>query len=455
MQVMTTTKQRVTDLGRLAAVAVLGVMSGCALVPGSGAPAADAGSSRSAAAPMQQAAKPAAAVPAPAAAAAAAPAPAAAAAPAPAGPPPIMPVDQAILFAANNLFRNAPVPPGGPAPYPVVVDPLIDGNSGVRTRATEAMGATIGSLVKEKYPTFQMQPFSTGTLARAPLLFIGTFTAVDAKGQNAGPREWYRVCLALVDLRTGTIVSKGFARARPDGVDHTPTLFFQDAPAWAPDASVSGYVRTCQGTKAGDAIKPEYWDKIVGAALINDAITAYEAGRYEDALDLYRGVQRTPSGDQLRVHNGVYLASWKLGRKEEAAEAFGRIVDFGLQRKQLGVKFLFRPGSTLFVADNKVSAPYRIWLGEIGARARSVSDCLEVAGHSSRTGPEPLNVRLSQMRAEHVKREITGGRRAAPRDKVIATGMGSSKNISGLGTDDARDAIDRRVEFKVVPCKPA
>jgi hypothetical protein len=30
--------------------------------------------------------------------------------------------------------------------------------------------------------------------------------------------------------------------------------------------------------------------------------------------------------------------------------------------------------------------------------------------------------------------------------------MGSSQNLSGLGTDDMRDALDRRVEFKVKEC---
>ena len=87
-------------------------------------------------------------------------------------------------------------------------------------------------------------PFTTASLARSPLLFIGTFTPVDREGKNAGPREWHRVCLALVDLRSGVIVSKGFARARMEGVDLTPTAYYLDSPAWAPDPVVQGYVGT-------------------------------------------------------------------------------------------------------------------------------------------------------------------------------------------------------------------
>ena len=36
--------------------------------------------------------------------------------------------------------------------------------------------------------------------------------------------------------------------------------------------------------------------------------------------------------------------------------------------------------------------------------------------------------------------------------RVIASGVGSKEQLVGTGTDDMRDALDRRVEFKPVPC---
>ena len=245
------------------------------------------------------------------------------------------------------------------------------------------------------------------------MLFIGTLTPVDAKGGNSGDREWYRVCLALLDLKTGKIASKGFARASPEGVDHAPTQFFDEVPAWSPDQTTSGYVRTCQGTRAGETIKAEYFDRLVASALINDAIIAYEAGRYEEALDLYRGVQSAGAGDQLRVYNGIYLANWKLGRTAQASEAFGKIVDYGLTNKRLAVKFLFKPGSLVFLSDPKISAPYPIWLSEIAKRTKTSTTCLEVSGHSSRTGPEPLNIRLSTLRPNRYARSWSAMRQEA------------------------------------------
>ena len=427
-------------LATIASAALL-ALAGCAEAPrSSSATAAAAEPQRSAAASV-----------------AAAPAAPAASAPAAAPPPPIMPFEQALLFAANNLFGNTNVEAavsgrgGGAAKLPLVIDPLVDGNSGFQTLATETMEARVTELVKSKYERFELQPFNTATLAKGPLLFIGTFTAVNMDGTNKPGRDWHRVCLALVDLKSGKIVSKGFARAAMEGVDMTPTAFFLDSPAWAPDPATQGYVRTCQGTKAGDPINPQYWDRIMAAAMINDATQAYAQGHYEEALDLYRGVRRQPGGDQLRVHNGEYLAAAKLGRKDEAAQAFARIVDFGLAQNQLGLKFLFRPASTLFLADPQVSGPYHMWLAQVAQRAAQRTACLEINGHTSRSGPEPMNERLSLMRAQTVKQRIDAAAPSLAR-RTSAVGRGSTQNLSGLGTDDARDALDRRVEFKVKDC---
>ncbi|MGB7991108.1 MAG: OmpA family protein [Candidatus Methylophosphatis roskildensis] len=389
-----------------------------------------------------------------AAPAAATAAPAAPAAPPP--PPPIMAFEDAVQFAANNLFAKAdlPVNRGIGDRYPLVIDPLVDGNSGVQSTATQTMETRISALVKSSFPKFEIKPFNSENLVRGPLLFIGTFTPVDKEGKNAGPREWYRVCLALVDLRSGLIISKGFARASPQGIDHTPTAFFLDSPAWAPDPATQGYVKTCQGTKAGDPINPVYLDRVFAAAQINEGMQAYSAGRYDEALDIYRGVLRGGAGDQLRVHNGIYLSSWKLGRRDEAMKAFAKLVDFGLGQNRLGIKFLFRPGSTQFWSDKEINGPYDLWLRQIAATAAQRSSCVEVSGHTSRTGSEPINDRLSLMRAQYISQRLASD---APqlRPRLSSIGKGWHENIIGIGTDDSRDILDRRVEFRVSPCSAA
>ena len=156
-----------------------------------------------------------------------------------------------------------------------------------------------------------------------------------------------------------------------------------------------------------------------------------------------------PGGDQFRTYIGLYLTYQKLGDRTAEEEAFRRLVDYGLAHKRLAVKFLFQPGSTSFVSDPKVSRSYETWLHDIARESAQRDACLEVTGHTTPTGPPPINDRLSLLRAEYIKGRIDA---IEPRltTRTIANGVGSRENLVGTGADDESDALDRRVEFKVI-----
>jgi outer membrane protein OmpA-like peptidoglycan-associated protein len=369
-----------------------------------------------------------------------------------AAPPPPTPVafDAALLKAANDLFSKAKLD-GAPDKVTLVIDPLIDGVTGAQSSATRLEEKKVVELVKSNYPRFQVARFSSETVAKSPIVLIGTFTAINNAGVAGGARDAYRICLALADLKTKTIISKGVARALPEGIDPTPTAFFADSPIFAKDVSIDAYIKSCQGTKVGDTIDQAYADRILVASLVNDGIEAYDAGRYRDALDVYQSALKTPGGEQLRVFNGIYLANYKLRRTKPAMEAFGKLVDYGLKGDRLAVKFLFKPGSTQFNTDSKVRAPYSAWLEKIAERTAANKGCLEVVGHTSATGLAAINDRLSGLRADYIKDRLEDNERSL-RGRIIASGKGSREMIVGTGRDDASDALDRRAEFKVVKC---
>ncbi len=370
------------------------------------------------------------------------PAPAAAAAP---PPPTPVPFDEALLKAANDLLSKANLTTDKAI---LTVDPLIDGATGAQSVATRSMGRRIVDLVKSNYPKFQVEKFSTATIAKSPIVLIGTFTLINNAGQAGGPRDAFRICLALADLKSSKIVSKGVARAKPEGVDTSPTSYFSDSPVLAKDPATEAYIKSCQGTRPGDPIDQVYTDRILAAAFINDAIDAYDARKYREALELYQNAVRTPGGDQLRARNGIYLTNWKLNRRQAAAEAFASALDYGFSSDRLAVKFLFRPGSTQLT--DRAGAPYSMWIQQIARRGAKAGACMELVGHTSPTGPEPLNRRLSVLRAEAVKDRLESVDPALSK-RMIANGVGSSENLIGSGKDDPSDALDRRVEFKVIP----
>ena len=363
--------------------------------------------------------------------------------------PPILPFDQAVANAANTVFTAAPA-----GSYRVVIDPLVDGVTGYGSRATDGIQAQVTDLVQRQYPRFSIEKFSPDALKESPLVLVGTFTPVNGQNQTVGPREAYRFCLVLGDLKTGKVVAKGVARSQLTGVDATPTTVFRESPVWTTDPATQAYISTCQATRVGDPVNKEFLDGLRTASLISQGDQAYNAGQYQSALSLYTAAKTSPAGDQLKAYNGIYLTRWKLNQVAEASTAFGDAIAYGLSRNRLAVKFLFQPGSTQFYQDPQVSGQYPIWLEQIAQQTAQqtakANGCIEVTGHTSRTGSQQINEQLSLQRANYVKGQLE---RDAPQlsGHLIANGAASSQMMVGTGKDDLSDALDRRVEFKPLP----
>lgn len=378
--------------------------------------------------------------------------PAAAPAAAPPAPPPPTPVpfEDAVTAAATALFEKARAATGD-GRVEFVIDPLIDGTVGAQSSTTQTVERRILDLVKSKYPSFEPQPFMSVFLSKTPLVLVGTFTPISHAGQVQGPKDAYRVCLTLADLKTHQVVAKGVSRAKIDGINPVPTAFAGDAPIWAKDPATDAYIKVCQGTKLGEQIDPGYTNRMLASALINEATLAYDGHRYKEALDLYKTALATEGGQQLRAYSGVYLANWKLGRGDDADYAFGELVYNSLQAKKLGARILFKPGSTAYVADRKLAGQYPMWLKHIARHVADTAQCLEVIGHTSRTGTEPVNDKLSADRAEAIRAKLVEEVPSLA-TRITTKGVGWRENLIGTGRDDASDAPDRRVEFKLVSC---
>lgn len=369
-------------------------------------------------------------------------------------PRPVLPFDEAVLDAANQLLGSAKLPKAaGGERWPLTVDPFVDGLTGVQSNATQALGARVVRLIREDHAQFEVLAFDGATIGRSPWILIGTLTGVNAERKAEGRREAYRICLALADSRTGKLVGTGLAFAKADGVDPMPVPFYRDAPVLAEDAATQVYIESCQGMTPGNPVHPAYLDRILVAATLAEAADAYGAGQYAAALKLFEAAERMPGGGQLRTYTGLYLTQWRLGRRDAASQAFARMVDQGLDGKRLGVKFLFRPGTATLWSDPGVGPPlpYSTWVAVMASSAAKRNGCLIVVGHASATGSEAVNNRLSLMRAKAIERQLVQ-RAPALAKRTTVVGAGSRETVVGNGRDDASDALDRRVELKTVDC---
>jgi outer membrane protein OmpA-like peptidoglycan-associated protein len=330
----------------------------------------------------------------------------------------------------------------------IVLDPMLDAATGQQTAATTLLETRVGERLATKGDAFEILPFTSANLARAQLLLTGTMTRVD--GDAGARKKALRIQLALTDLKAGTVVAQASALARDEGLDHTPLAYYRDSPVLVKDKVIEGYVRTT-ATPPGQRADPLYLERIAQATVIHEATTLYNQERYVEALGKYRSALAMPAGEQIRVVNGIYLAAAKLGRTAEAEQAFARVVALGIAYNELGVKFLFNPGSTEFWSDPKVSGAYPMWLRQIARESTNAKVCMNIVGHTSHTGSEPTNDALSLQRANFIRQRLVG-EASTLAAKTKTSGMGFRQNIVGSGTDNAVDALDRRVEFKIVPC---
>ena len=346
-----------------------------------------------------------------------------------------------LVKVEKTLLRTPTGPRRG-----VVIDPMLDTTTGQQTTATTLLEQRVTERMKAKFDQFEFLPFQAASLGRAQYLLTGTMTRVPSQPT----KKVLRLNLALTDLRSGTVIAQASALAREEDIDNTPLRYYKDSPVLLKDKVIEGYTRTT-ASPPGQKADVYYLERIAAATLITEANTLYNAERYQEALGQYRNVLATPEGEQLRTLSGIYLTSVKLGKIADAEKAFAKVVALGFAYNELGVKFLFNPGSTEFWSDAKISGAYGMWLRQIARESLAANACMNIVGHTSNSGPSPINDALSLKRAAYIRQRLTVESAAlGPRTKV--TGMGFHQNIVGSGTDNSFDALDRRVEFKIIPC---
>jgi hypothetical protein len=360
--------------------------------------------------------------------------------------------DQAVTQATDSLATQTQKLPAFMAKLDkrtLVIDPMVDSSSGQQTALTRQLEDKVGARLASNYPQLPVLTFQLANLNRSDYVLTGTTTRLQNARQGTG-RAPFQIDLALTEIKTGTVVAHASAKARDDGLDTTPTPYYRDSPVLVKDKVVEGYIST-SSTPPGQPATKDYFERLATATTINEATIAYNDDKYQQSLDLYKTALASPSGDQLRTLDGIYLASWKLGRMQDAEQAFGKIVAHGIASSNLGVKFLFNPGTTDFWSDPKVSGPYAIWMRQIARQTTQAKVCMDIVGHTSRTGSEPYNDKLSAQRAATIRQKL-GSESSELMTRTKTSGMGFRENIIGTGTDDASDSLDRRVEFKIVGC---
>lgn len=350
------------------------------------------------------------------------------------------------LMAQLNNKLPTPVPPDE---ITVAVEPMIDANTAEVTKVSRRIEEIIFDETSKQFPKIKMQLLNSKSAETAKYMLTGMIKPEPKDGAE-GLASYY-IRSAIVDLKTHRVVASADARAIDRKLDATPISAFQDNPMYTKDRRVDSLAKIMEA-EPGQLADKEYMGGLTTAALMADGDRMYDGKSYEKALGYYREASLRNDGQAMRTYAAMYQAYRKLNRMEDAEVAFGRMVALGHKTNNINIKLLFGVGSTQFIADQDLRSQYTIWLRQIARHFAKSDSCLNIVGHSSRTGNETFNESLSLQRAQYVQSLLKSDfQNIMARSKAV--GRGWKENITGLGSDDIRDAVDRRVEFRIVPCR--
>ncbi|MFC1826148.1 OmpA family protein, partial [Thermodesulfobacteriota bacterium] len=274
---------------------------------------------------------------------------------------------------------------------------------------------------------------------------LGSYKTLFAKT----PSKNYHVYGEVRGLADPKVIGKAGVWISDMELDYTPTAIYRDSPLY-----LQGSTMTKPAQVQYQPYEEDFLDiSLKTRAMLIEARMAYEHKDYTAAKALFSMAAQRQDGQDLGTYAGLYLANHKLGRLEEAEKAFAKVVSISVEKYRfLTVKYLFGVNSVDFLQDENLKARYDTWIRHIGQYFHNTNYCLRIVGHASRTGTEAYNYKLSLERAKSIQKRLQNTfPEVVQRSETV--GRGFSENIAGIGTDDERDALDRRVELFIVDCK--
>jgi len=328
----------------------------------------------------------------------------------------------------------------------LVLDPFIEASSGEVVKVSRQIEDIFIAKTQQDFKNMTMTQMTPKNLVRANYLVSGVLLFDNFQGHNSpDQKKYYHVSSSVIDLKTGKIVANSEVWLSDTQLDNLPVL---DSPLLTKDKRTDSLVKTA--TKpVGELAEKEYYDSLETQALLAEAETAYEKSDYQTALTLFNAAAKREDGRIMKTYAGLYRTHLKLKDMNAAEQAFSELVAIGMAEKNLSAKFLFAVNSTNFPPNS--DREYTLWLRQIGQHFARSDRCLHIIGHSSRTGGRDYNLKLSKQRAQSIQTRLKNNFLQVM-EKSVALGRGFDQCINCAGTDDAKDAVDRRVEFKIIDC---
>jgi outer membrane protein OmpA-like peptidoglycan-associated protein len=334
---------------------------------------------------------------------------------------------------------------GAPA---VVVVPFVDANLGEVVKVSRDIENLVSGWLVDS-GSFRVSTLRPDNLVDAHYVLFGVLLLDDYRRKGQPTEKRYHIIVSAVDHETRDIAAHAEVWIAESDLDYTPSALYRGSPMFPRDKRLASMVAIAR-SPPGKPADHEYYDSLETNALLAEAESYFDEADYAHARSLFKRVTSRQDGKVLKAYLGLYRTDVALHDMIAAEIAFRDLVAVGANTG-LNTKFLFQVNSTEFVADEALRAQYEMWTRQIGRYFSSDDRCINIVGHSSRTGTAERNRKLSLERSRLIRERIVSAAPAVAK-RAKALGMGADENIVGSGTDDDKDSLDRRVEVVIVEC---
>jgi len=337
----------------------------------------------------------------------------------------------------------------GPATVTFVFNPFVEVGSGQVTHQSLAIEDLFFQEISSYSDRFKVTRISQESLQQADYIVNGIIQ-YEARSTTEA-KKYHHVSAVVVDRKEQVIVAKNEVWVDAPNLDYTPTPSYQDNPLYLTKNQMLQWLIETVKSSVGTPVSGGYTASVETRSLLVEAQTAYDKEDYDHAFRAFNAIVQQANGRTMEAYGGLYATFFKLGRLKEAEETFAKIVTLGVEAGNLPVKLMFEPDLTEFLRVSQLRHQYDLWLRQIALYLRDHSQkCVNIIGHTSRTGLYDYNRELSKQRAEVIRQRMS---QMIPDifQRTQVTGRGPD-TIVGSVPDNAQNAIDRRVEFKILDC---
>jgi hypothetical protein len=380
--------------------------------------------------------------------------------PAPPPPPPIgsidepLPLRESLDGILHALLSDALALRETDAPARTVgFEPFYEAGSGSQNRATLQADRLAPALLRERFARLPVAAAEPAALARAPWIVSGGFRLAAPAFDSAGKLRAVEMCTVLIDRASGHAIARRSGWVDTNNLDLVPTAFYLDLPFTWPRPMPLAASELCAGGASAQAqVDPGYLLQLESMGAIAAAIGLYNRGAYAQAATLFSAQADVGGPAALLPLAGLHLSLARQQQAEPAQRALRQWIELALPIGPLGLNFPLAAAAPLGTPESDATRRRRETLRLYARIVGPLRACLTLTAHMGGSSTDPPVREAALKRVDTVRRLLTEEGILRP-SQVAVEGVDAGRPLIGLGTDDPRDAWDRRVEMQLRACR--